>query len=138
MLTLGFSYLSLGYYLAWDKKFPLSGPLYFLGSLYVLVGSYGLGGLFNWRYGNDNLIWKTITAFLILATFLFSVPLHSKALLYVGAFFLVFYLTDISSSLIETYGSYRFPLLLIVLGLLLMCTGYVVFHVRKRISRKNK
>ncbi len=133
-LALGLSYLFLGRYLAIADRSPLIGPLYFFGLFLVLSASYSLGGHFAFRGGISEL-WKIITALLILASFLLSVPLKSKSFLYVGALFLVIYLIDLSTRFFEVFGTYGWPLMLIMIGFLLMFTGYLVVNLHKKINR---
>lgn len=136
-LALGSSYLLLGRYLDLDNKFPLTGPLYFFGALFVLAASYSMGGMFCSSLPGLP-FWKVMTALLILASFLFSVPLKSKSFLYLGAFFMVIYLTDMSSQFIDIFGHYGWPLLLILVGFLFMFTGYLVFNIHQKIKRENR
>lgn len=133
-IVLGISYILLGRYLDLEKKFTsLVGPLYFIGCLFILASSYSLGGTFFWN--SPITIWKSITGLLIFVAFFLSVPFKSKSFLYLGALFLIIYLSDISTRLAEIFGDLGWPLILISAGLLLMLVGYLVFNIHKRIQK---
>ncbi|HSW71513.1 MAG TPA: hypothetical protein VLH77_05990, partial [Gammaproteobacteria bacterium] len=134
LLFLGFNYILFGRYLDSDQKFPLSGPLYFFGAVFILSASYSLSGIFDLENFNSS-IWKIVTALLILASFLLAVPLKSKSFLYWGGIFLVVYLTDLSYQFSHLFGRYGWPLLLILLGFFFMFTGYLVMHIHRKITR---
>ncbi len=131
VMVLGVSYLLLGRYLESTLHRTLTGLLYLLGAFFVLGTSYSLGGSF---WGDANIhFWKIMTAFLILLTLFSAIPLKSKALLYVGALFLIMYVADISSDLAKILGDRGWPLFLVLMGLALMLTGFVVVRVQKKI-----
>lgn len=133
-LTLGLSYFLLGYYLDFDKKYLLSGPLYFFGTFFLLGASYYQGGFF---YHSETIsMWQITTGILILSAFLISVPLKSKTILYVSALFLIGYLIDSSTRFADIFGHLGWPLILIIAGLLFIVLGYVVMHIHQRINRK--
>lgn len=133
IMALGFSYLMLGYYLDTNYHHSLTGPLYFFGILFILLASFSLGSYI--ISGQTSLGWKIITGILILLTFMFSVPLRSKSLLYIGAVFLVLYVCDISDNFIRIFGELGWPLILIFMGVLLMSIGYIVFFIHRKINR---
>ncbi|RDI44544.1 hypothetical protein [Aquicella lusitana] len=127
LIVLGLSYMLLGYYLDRDNRHPLTGLLYFFGSLFILSGSYTLGGFFFYEQGL--LAWRILTPILIFSSFLFSVALQSKALLYVGALFTVIYIIDLSTWFARIFSSFSWPLILIFLGFAFMLIGYLVFYL---------
>ncbi|VVC74946.1 hypothetical protein AQUSIP_02200 [Aquicella siphonis] len=133
IMALGFSYLFLGYYLDRRHRHILVGPLYFFGVLCVLSASLYFGSYI--VSGETSVLWKAITAILIILTFMFSVPLRSKSFLYLGAVFLVLYVCDISDNFIRIFGELGWPLILILMGLLLMSVGYMVFFIHRKINR---
>lgn len=134
-LIIGISYICLGRYLDYDKTYPLVGPLYFLGALFILTASYSLGGMF--CLGSGSFVWRLLTALFIILFFILSVPFKSKAFLYLSALFLVIYVTDLSSTWVNIFGNYGWPLMLILIGFVTMLIGYIVLAIRKKIS-KNK
>lgn len=134
LITIGLGYIFLGRYIDLQKRYSLVGPLYFFGAFFVLFASYSLSGFFFF----DKVIWfwKIITAILIFSAFIFSVLLHSKSFLYLGAIFLVIYVTDMSSRFAILFGDVGWPLILIFLGFLLMVVGYLVVNLHKKIASK--
>jgi len=131
-LILGVSYILLGYYIALDKIYPLSGPLYFFGSIFILSSSYSLGGLYCQTSGIS--MWQIITALLIFCAFMLSVPLKSKSFLYVGAIFLTGYLIDMSTRFSQIFGHYGWPLMLVFAGFILMLIGYLIYYIHHKIN----
>lgn len=129
-IILGISYISLGYYLANENQYPLAGPLYFFGALFVLAESFSLGDLTIAGYVISQ--WEIFTPILIIAVLMLAIPLSSKSFLYLGAIFLLLYLGDLATKLIPIFGDTGWSLLLIVLGLLMMMVGYLVIFLRKK------
>jgi hypothetical protein len=133
-IVTGLSYILLGRYLN-TKEIPvLVGPLYFFGSVFLLGSAYCLAG-FNFFSLTDT-TWKVITGILIFLTLVLSVPLKSKAFLYVGAFFLAIYIIDISSTLADIFGGRGWPLVLVVVGFLFILAGYFIVRIRQKIVSK--
>lgn len=133
-ILLGISYILLGKSLDLDQKFRLTGPLYFFGSIFVLGASYCLGGLY--YFSASITYWKIMTAIFIFLAFMLSVPLKSKSFLYVGAAFLVVYVSDMSSKFIDIFGHYGWPFILVIIGFALMIIGYAVAMIHKKINRQ--
>lgn len=129
IITLGFIYIALGYYLSLEKRFRLVGPLYFFGSLFVLSASYFLSSAF--FFSNATMYWKIMTAIFIMLAFSLAVPLKSKSFLYFGAIFLILFVTDLSYQFAQQFGDLGWSLILIAVGILFILLGYVVIHVRK-------
>jgi hypothetical protein len=127
------SYFIVGRYLQLQRN-ALTGPLYFFGSVFILTASFDLGGLL-FLSGVSNEFWKITSPILVLLSFLSAVPLRSKSLLYVGALFLVIYLASMTSLFAQIFGSFGWPLLLIMAGLFLMIFGYVLVSIHQRITR---
>jgi hypothetical protein len=136
MIVLGLAYIFLGYYLNFDKRYPLTGPLYFFGSLLVLSSSYFLGSAF--FFSNALVYWKVITAIFIMLAFLLAVPLKSKSFLYFGAIFLVIYVTDMSYKFAAVFGDLGWSLILVIIGLSFMIIGYLVFFIHRKMQKKNE
>jgi hypothetical protein len=133
LLLLGLCYL-LGGRLLQLQRNALTGPLYFFGSFFILAASFDLGGLLFFA-GVNNEFWKIVSPVLVLLSFMLAVPLRSKSLLYVGAIFLIIYLISMTSLFAKLFGSFGWPLLLIMAGLFLMLFGYVLVSIRQRIMK---
>lgn len=131
-MVLGLSYVLLGRYLVENQRYPLVGLLYFFGSLLILANSYMIGGFFFFDHTITS--WKILTGVLVILTLCFSIILKSRAFLYVGAFFLVIYITDMSSRFVNLLGDFGWPLILVAIGFLLMVVGYLVFALQRRIK----
>lgn len=131
-MIIGLTYILLGRYLDYDKRYPLTGLLYFFGGLNILAASYCMGGFFMFSQGFT--LWKVITAILIILTLSLSIILKSRALLYLGAIFLVIYIIDMSSRFVNIFGALGWPLVLVCIGFLLILVGYMVFSLQKRIK----
>lgn len=129
IMTLGVSYLLLGNYFNLEKKSILAGPLFFVGTLFLLFASYSLGGLY--YYHSELNFWKIMTAILIFFTLILSVPFKSKSMLYLAAFFLIIYIVDMSATFIDIFGKFGWPLVLVCLGFLLISVGYVIVLLKK-------
>jgi hypothetical protein len=134
LLVLGIGYVGWGRALQREEN-GLTGPLYFFGSLLVLATSFDLGGLLFFQETAVHVAWEFISPLLLLSCFLLAVPLKSKAFLYVASTFLLIYLTSITRSFADLFGSLGWPLLLILAGLFLMLFGYVVVNLHRKITR---
>lgn len=135
IVVLGISYILLGYYLQQEKHAILVGPLYFFGSFFVLSASYFLGSAF--FFGNAIIYWKIISAVCIVLAFILSVPLRSKSLLYFGAIFLILYILDVSYKYAHLFGDIGWSLVLVLIGLLCMLTGYLIFYIRHKMHHED-
>jgi hypothetical protein len=132
MLILGLSYLLLGYKISTDDN-NLTGPLYFFGDLFILTGSFHLGGLlFN---SKTNLFWELLSPVLVLLSFVLAIPLKSKSLLYLGAIFLMIYIPSLTSKFAYLFGALGWPVILIGAGILLMLLGYFIVRMERKIPK---
>lgn len=134
LMIVGLSCILLGRYLDLQKTYPLTGILYFTGALLLLTTSYFLSGSI--FFGENKQDWRELTALFIILAFIFSVPLRSKAFLYLGAIFLVIYVFDMSYQFARVFGNMGWPLVLIIAGLLLMFLGYLIYYVHRKIAGK--
>ena len=122
----GGTYLLLGYaFLAMREKI-LSPWLYGFGALALLGGSFALQG---WS-PTQSICWEVVYPGLVFGAMFLSIHLRSRAVLFLGAAFLVgdiFKLTD------EYFqNSLSWPLMLILAGFLLIGVGYVTFSLNKK------
>jgi hypothetical protein len=130
LMATGFSYIFLGMYFNGGKTQSLTGLLYFFGILFILGTSFALDGSF--FFASNMPTWKFITGILIIASMLLAIPLQSKSFLYIGAIFLILYITDISNQLIKIWGKMGWPLVLILMGLLIIFIGYMCHAIKKK------
>jgi hypothetical protein len=129
MIGLGLSYL-LGAYLVSFKNRDITGGLYFFGDLLILFGSFHLAGLL--FEGATFFAWEFIAPVLLLLSFLISIPLTSKPLLYLSATFLVIYLTSMTHKYAYLFGSLAWPFVLIIAGVVLMLLGFIIVNIPRK------
>lgn len=126
LLTVGLTFMLLGYLFSrGDKKF-LVGPLYGFGSFFFLGSALILGG---WP-PEQNVFWEVAFPFLVFGVIFLSVYLKSKALLTFGSIFLMGYILKITSEYFaEGLG---WPISLMIGGLLLIFIGYFTLRLKKK------
>jgi hypothetical protein len=135
IMTLGISYIFLGYFLQANKQTALTEVLYFFGALFLLCGSYTLSGTAS-ILGFDIFHWKIIPLIFIFIAFICSVFLQSKSFLYLASIFLFIYISEMSIQFALLLGDRFWALTLIIVGFLLMLMGYLIYYVNKKISRR--
>lgn len=129
---IGLSYIFLGRYLDYHDN-PLVGPLYFFGALFVLTSSFDLAG---YLFFNEGLrLWKGLALGFLILSFLCSIPLKSKSLLYFGALFLLLYVANLTYEYESIFGSFGWPFILITAGLMLMLLGYLLYFIHQLINK---
>jgi hypothetical protein len=134
VMILGLGYLLVGRGVANQTDNDMSGILYLVGGFLILAASFDLGGLL---FENRTYVfWEIVSPILVLLSFLFSIPLQSKALLYLGAIFLIIYIYSISNKFAYLFGNLGWPGVLIGAGALLMLLGYLIVNVQKHIPKK--
>jgi hypothetical protein len=135
MMVLGVFYALLGYYSdKYDTSF--AGLLNFFGDLLIMGSVFFLGG---WLWKNYSpvisLFWEVATPFALLGNFMLSVCLRSRAYLFISTAFLIVLITNFTAKFAYLFGTFGWPLILIVAGLGLMCLGYVVAFLHRRIQK---
>lgn len=126
ILTVGLTYMVLGYAFAENEKKALTAPLYGFGSLFFLGAALSLGG---W-YPSQNFIWELLFPGLVMGIIILSVYVKSKAFLIFGALYLMTYIFKISAEYFK--NSLGWPLSLVVAGLAIMAVGYSAFRINKK------
>ena len=128
-MLLGVSYLFIGYGLksVWapvdasdlNGKNIIQHLLYGFGTFAILTAGIFIGGIFD-----------LIFIALIFAAFYGSVYLKSRAMLILGALFLMAHIIKLTSKYFV--GSVGWPVALIVIGFLVIAVGYMTFYLNKR------
>lgn len=132
VLVLGISYLLLGYGASFRNS-ALTGPLYFFGDLMILGASFNLAGLL--LADKIIFVWVVISSLLLFANFILAIQLHSKALLYLSAIFLIIYITNLTRQFAYLFGNLGWPIILIGAGVLLMLLGYILVRLQRKTSK---
>ncbi len=126
VLSMGVTYILLGYAFSKDERVSLSGFLYGFGILGVLGATLALG---KWE-PNQNIFWELIYPGLIFATLFTSVQIKSKAFLTWGSIFLMLYILKITS---EYFSSgLGWPLSLVIAGLAMIGVGYMSISLKHK------
>jgi hypothetical protein len=133
LLVLGVFYLLLGYGASRQGN-RLTGLLYFIGDLLILIAAFQLGGLL--FEDNSIFIWEIVAPVLVLLSFALSIPLKSNALLYLAGIFLIIYIVNMTRRFAYLFGSVEWPVMLIAAGVVLMLIGYLFLLLQKNSPRK--
>jgi hypothetical protein len=133
LITLGLSYIFLGYYLKTTASSILSGPLYLIGALFVLTAAYFLGHSSDPRF---IFYWRLPALLSITLAFVFAVILKIRSFFYLASAFLVIYVIDMSMRFAEIFGDIGWSLILIITGFLLMILGYLVYFIHTKMTRR--
>jgi hypothetical protein len=108
--------------------------LYLIGGFLVLAASFDLGGLL---FENRTYVfWEIVSPILVILSFIFSIPLQSKALLYLGSIFLIIYISSLTHKFAYLFGSLGWPVILIGAGVFLMLLGYLIVNVQKHFPKQ--
>jgi hypothetical protein len=135
IFILGLFYFILGSISSFRNN-SLTGLLHFIGALLILVASFDLGGLLNYNDATS-LPWEILAPAFVLMSFILSIPLQSKSLLYLGTIFLVIYIASITHKFAYFFGTIGWPFVLIAAGLGLILLGYLFVFMQKQIPKKN-
>lgn len=129
MLAAGLAYMFLGYYFSGNKKHSLSGFLYGFGIFGFLAAALALGG---WK-PHQKIIWELIFPAFVFAALFLSVHLKSGSFLTFGTIYLMGYIMKITAE----YFSHNlgWPLSLVLIGLLLIASGYLFIYLKKKYFR---
>jgi len=125
-LATGLTYIFLGYYFSQGKRVSLSGFLYGFGILGLLGAALALGG---WK-PHQKILWEIAFPGLIFAVLFLSVYLKSRSFLTFGTIFLMLYITKITAEYFS--GSLGWPLSLVIVGLLLIASGYLFVYIKDK------
>ena len=129
-LIVGLAYMFLGYYFSKSNRSSLTGFLYGFGILGFLGAAMALGG---WK-PDQKLFWELIFPVLIFGALFSSVYLKSKAFLTFGTIFLMAYIAKITAEYFS--GSMGWPLSLVVIGLLMIASGYLFIYMKNKYMPK--
>jgi hypothetical protein len=134
VMALGVGFLVVGRAIAKKNDSDLTGILYLIGGFLILAASFDLGGLL---YENRTYVfWEIVSPILVILSFIFSIPLQSKALLYLGSIFLIIYIYSLTHKFAYLFGSLGWPVVLIAAGVFLMLLGYLIVNVQKHFPKK--
>jgi len=131
LLVTGLTYTVLGYAFSKTKREPLTGILYGFGVLGFLGAALMLGG---WK-PHQKMIWELAFPGLVFAVLFLSVFLKSKSFLTIGTIYLMVYIIKITSEYFS--GSLGWPLSLVIIGLLLIASGYLFVYIKNKYMPKN-
>lgn len=129
ILTVGLAYILLGYYFYKNNRSSLTGFLYGFGIMGFLGSALFLGG---WQ-PNQKIFWEIIFPGLVFGTLFLSVFLKSRAFLTFGTIYLMLYIIKITSEYFS--GSLGWPLSLVLIGFLLIASGYLFIYIKNKYIR---
>lgn len=130
VMAVGVAYILLGYYFSNTDKRSLSGFLYSFGILGFLGSAMALQG---WQPDQKS-FWEIIYPVLIFVTLFLSVYLKSKSFLTFGTIFLMAYIIKITSEYFS--DSMGWPLSLVLIGFLLIASGYLFIYIKNKYMPK--
>jgi hypothetical protein len=133
MLILGIAYLLLGYGLSFTRN-SWSGFLCFLGDFLILLASFYMAGLFMGASANE--LWEILTPLILLLSFLLYVPIKNKSLLCLSVAFLIIYISRLTYKFSYLFGTVGWPMVLIVMGVLLMLTAFVLVSIQLWLQKR--
>lgn len=126
ILAIGLTYILLGYYFSKSSRAVLSGFLYGFGIFGFLGAAMLLGG---WR-PRQKIFWEAIFPGLVFAVLFLSVYLKSRSFLTFGTLFLMIYIIKITAEYFS--GSMGWPLSLVIIGFLLIASGYLFIYLKNK------
>ena len=129
ILAVGLAYILLGYYFYKNSRSSLTGFLYGFGIMGFLGSALFLGG---WQ-PNQKIFWEIIFPGLVFGTLFLSVFLKSRAFLTFGTIYLMLYIIKITSEYFS--GSLGWPLSLVLIGFLLIASGYLFIYIKNKYIR---
>jgi len=129
IMAVGLAYVLLGYYFSNNRR-AFSGFLYGFGVLGFLGSAMILQG---WK-PEQKLFWEIIYPGLIFVVLFLSVYIKSRAFLTFGTIFLMVYITKITAEYFS--GSMGWPLSLVIIGFLLIASGYLFIFMKNRYMPK--
>lgn len=125
-VALGASYMVLGYaFRILFAKF-LTPWLYGFGALAILGGAFALQGF----KPNQSVFWEIVYPGLVFGAMFIAIYLRSRAVLMLGAAFLVGDIFKLTSEYFQ--DSLGWPLMLVLAGFLLIGVGYMVFYLNRK------
>ncbi len=131
-LIAGLSHAVLGYALVNTSKSGLTPWLYSGGIISFLTSALCLGG-----YSPDqNIFWELIFPGLVFGVLFLSVYLKARSFLIFGTTFLMFYIIKITNEYFTS--GFGWALSLIVIGFLLMGTGYFAFYINNKYIKEGQ
>lgn len=129
ILAVGLSYILLGYYFSKNKREAMSGSLYGFGVFGFLGAALMLGG---WK-PEQKMFWELVFPGLIFAVLFLSVYLKSRSFLTFGTLYLMVYIIKITTEYFS--GSLGWPLSLVIIGFLLIASGYLFVYIKNNFIR---
>ncbi len=126
LLILGVSAILIGYFLTETEFSGLSGLLYAVGSAFFLGEAFALCGY----PPENNRIWEILFPALVFGLVYISVRIKSKSILIISSGYLMVFILNITS--IYFSGSLGWPLALMLIGILLIITGYFTIYLNKK------
>jgi len=131
-LLTGLTYVFLGHSLSSGKHRGVTGFLYGFGVLGVLSSALFLGG---WKPNQlEGIFWEVVYPGLIFIVLFLSINLKSGSFLTFGTIFLMAYIIKITAEYFS--GSMGWPLSLVVIGLLLIASGYLFIFLRNKYIKR--
>jgi len=100
----------------------LGGLFYGTGTLGVLIGALSLGG-----------VWDVLFIFVVIGTFLLSVYVHSRGMLFFSSIFFLGYLFKITGEYFA--GSIGWPIALILIGIITIVVAIGTFKINQKYFR---
>lgn len=126
IMTVGVTYMLLGYAFQKGNRKALTGWLYAAGSALFLLSALVLG---KWE-PDQVLFWELIYPGLVFGILFLSVYVRSLGFLIFGALFLVIYIAKITAEYFA--DSIGWPLVLVIVGFALIGSGYLLMRLYQR------
>jgi hypothetical protein len=131
VLVAGLTYMILGYYFSQGDKKSLSGFLYGFGIFGFLGAALALGG---WQ-PEQKIFWEIVFPGIVFVALFLSIYLKSNSFLTFGTIYLMAYIIKITAEYFS--GSLGWPLSLVLIGLLLIASGYLFIYIRGKYMLKS-
>lgn len=132
VVGIGTSYIFLGYAFRMMHAKVLTPWLYGFGTLAVLGGTFALQGF----DPNQSIFWEVIYPGLVFGALFLSIYLRSRAMLFLGALFLIGDIFKLTGEYFR--DSLSWPLMLVLAGFLLIGVGYLVFYLNRKYLKGNE
>lgn len=123
---IGASFMVLGYAFRGLFAKLLTPWLYAFGALAALGGAFALQGF----EPNQSIFWEIVYPGLVFGAMFLAIYLRSRAVLILGAVFLVADIFKLTSEYFQ--DSLGWPLMLVLAGFLLIGVGYLVFYLNNK------
>ena len=131
-LTLGLSYIALGYSFVQTSRASITRYLYGVGLLFFFISTLVLGGYFP----EQNYFWELVFPLCALGGIFVSVPLRSKIFLILSTVFLVGYIFKITGEYFT--DSIGWPLALVAAGCAMIGVGFLFVKVNRQYTIEDK